>query len=153
MIRAPDWIREYIGIPYVKGGYSRVGCHCWGLVCLVQSEKFGRKLLRHDEFTYSGRHDARRAGAVVKAYLQVVAEDWYQIDQAEVDLGDVLILRLLGQPIHTAVAVSDTHMLHQQDGCDSVCEAIFSLLWENRIESVWRHYSVQLKVDRRALDA
>ncbi|ETX26579.1 NlpC/P60 family protein [Roseivivax isoporae] len=43
------WSAQYVGIPYAERGYSRAGACCWGLLCLVQEEVFGRRLPRHDE--------------------------------------------------------------------------------------------------------
>ena len=148
-IRGPMWVRYYIGIPFKENGYTREGTNCWGLICLVLKERFGIILPHHDEYYYAGRGDARRASAVLERDLSGIVEDqWYAIDYKlrRFKLGDVIILRLLGRPLHIALCVSSTHMIHQEEGCNSVCEEILSPLWSSRIHSVYRHItSVRLE--------
>ena len=37
----PDWVNDYIGLPYVLNGRERRGLDCWGLISLVWREKRG----------------------------------------------------------------------------------------------------------------
>lgn len=148
-IRGPIWIRYYVGIPFKENGYTKEGTNCWGLVYLVCKERLSILLPKHDEYRYCGRQDARRASEVLERDLPNIVEDqWYAVDirTTQYRLGDVIILRLLGRPLHIAICVSSTHMLHQEEGCNSVCEEISSPIWNSRIHSVYRHItSVRLE--------
>jgi len=118
-------------------------------LCLILRERFQIVLPRHDEYYYKGKEDAKRAQEVMSRDLpNIIENQWYAIDHKEgrFQLGDVIILRLLGNPLHVALCVSSTHMIHQEEGCNSVCEEISSPLWASRIHSVYRHItSVRLE--------
>lgn len=107
------WAEAYVGIPYLKHGYDREGCDCWGLVCLVMDEVFGRDLPRHDEWL--GEASDYGAGA-----------EWQEVPLAEVRSGDVLHMWGVHDgarvPLHCGVIVEPGLVLHTEGGTGSIVE-------------------------------
>jgi len=40
----PEWLNDYVGLPYKLNGRDRLGLDCWGLLCLVWREQRGIEL-------------------------------------------------------------------------------------------------------------
>lgn len=116
------WSEAYIGIPFKWGGYTRDGVSCWGLLCLVQEEVFGRKLPHQNEAVEStrlGKELPRRIW-----HSDVVATP---ITMGDAKGGDVLHM-LSGdrRPTHVGVFTGTGHVLHIELGTASFVESIRS---------------------------
>lgn len=127
----PGWVKDYIGIPFTEHGRDRSGCDCWGLVRLVQAEQFARRLP-----DLSQGYETTRDGAAIAELYDLERHHWEQV--AEPAAGDVLMLRIAGQPSHVAVVVAPGRMLHVMQGIDSGLERFDSPLWRNRVVACYR---------------
>jgi len=61
----PDWVNDYIGLPYRLNGRERDGLDCWGLISLVWREKRGIQIP-----DFQAPHDAD-----LLAVMQAVADN------------------------------------------------------------------------------
>ena len=119
------WSADYIGLPFEWGGYEREGVYCWGLLCLVQREVFGRVIPRHDE-----------AGAQVEDGQAVPLGIWRSeveteaVDLAEAVDGDVLHMWGVNSrgrtPLHVGVITGPMQVLHIEAGTGSIVENLTS---------------------------
>ena len=95
-----NWIKNYIGLPYRDKGRDERGYDCWGLVILVHREIFGIKLPSYTD-RYKDTKDSESLGLLVKKER----EAWNHIEKGLEKKGDVIVLRMRGQPMHIGVVV------------------------------------------------
>ncbi|MGD9850100.1 MAG: C40 family peptidase [Nitrospirales bacterium] len=132
----PDWINDYIGIPFVDGGRDRAGCDCYGLVRLVLAEQFAIDAPSYHE-DYRSADD--RAG-VADALEARRGGRWQEITEARMaQAGDVAVFRVGGLPLHCGLLVSPDRMLHVAKGCETVVEPIDGPVWKNRLVGLYRY--------------
>lgn len=114
----PDWANKYIGIPFKWHGDTVEGCSCWGLVCLVQREVFGRVLPRHDEIETR----AETGDASPLPFMGLGKS--VPID--EVIPGDVLhmygVCNKKLVPLHAGTIVKSGKVLHIEEGTNAIIE-------------------------------
>lgn len=121
---------EFIGIPY-REPHDREseGLHCWELV-----EKAMRELFRVEPpgIEFSGTYD--QSAPVFMNRLRY----WRHIDFSERRAGDLIVLRIAGDPCHCGILVNQTDMLHTMKGHNSCVESVIGSRWESRIYGVYR---------------
>lgn len=118
-------LNNYVGIPFEWGGYTREGASCWGLVCLVQREVFGRDLpkLPHAD----PKHYCSKGDSVLGWAMGAFAPR--KIDLVDARLGDLLYMR---DPYsqahrmrpHIGVFVDSKHILHTGESTGSIIQRI-----------------------------
>lgn len=116
------WSADYVGIPFKWGGYGHDGASCWGLLCLVQEEVFGRRLPHQDEAV-----DAIRKGEELPRGIWKSGVVARPIAMSEAQGGDVLHM-LSGdrRPNHVGTFTGTGHVLHIERGTASLLESIRS---------------------------
>lgn len=128
----PAWCANYIGLPFKSLGRTRAGLDCWGLVYLVYREAFGVEVPRYGE--YADAYDIEEVGALVRG--EIVTR-WREA--APEQLGDVILLRVRGQPCHVGVVVARGKFLHAFEGTRSCVERYDGLKWRRRIMGFYRY--------------
>lgn len=130
----PIWAGRYIGLPFCDHGRDRSGLDCWGLVRLVMSEQFSIALpsLAHE---YEHTLALDDISHVIQRQIPV----WQAIDTDQEQCGDVVVLRLHGQPLHVGMVLGDRHMLHVEARIDSAIERYDGARWRDRIFGFYRH--------------
>ena len=140
-IKPPEWVANYIGIPFYLGGRGLNGADCWGLVRLVMTNQFGIKLPSHST-TYE-ELDPTELWATLSHLLvaekNAHPETWKPIILNEICSGDLLLIRMRGYAVHVAIVVANGWMLHTEEGLDSVCEQFRGSRWQHRILGAYRH--------------
>ena len=133
----PSWIDDYIGLPFKSLGRDRAGVDCWGLVYLVNREKFGHQLPTYSE-DYANSHDFEEVGALIRG--EVVTQ-WKPIETGSEQLGDSILFRCNGQPSHIGIVLSrdEQKFLHARDGTYSSVERYDSIHWRNRVMGFYRY--------------
>lgn len=121
---------NYVGIPYQRGGRTRDGLDCWGLVRLVYAEQRGIELPSFVEF------DNGQAARVAELVAQQ-KERWIPIDSPLP--GDVVVLRLEGHEAHVGLVVEQGRMLHALDGVGSSVERFDTGKWRHRVGGFYRY--------------
>lgn len=130
----PFWVSDYIGLPFETHGRSRKGCDCWGLVRLVLEERFGQRLP-----CYGDMYDSTKAAAQIGRIVDLEKRFWQEIPAGKEKLGDVIVLRARGQPMHVGLVIGGGKMLHVVEGADSVFEPYDGFKWKNRVTGFYRY--------------
>ncbi len=124
---APAWVQTYLGIPWEE-------THCWDLVRRVLAERFGLSVPSYRD-RYTSPTDADAVAAVVRAERQ----GWPEVRDGEEQAGDVVLLRLVGQPVHVGLVVAPGDMLHTLRGLGARLERYRTVAWRRRIVGFHRH--------------
>ncbi len=140
MSEPPEWVRDYIGIPWLEYGRTLEGVDCWGLLCTVLGKQFGIVVPTYDHITYRGPKKAKDLGDMITRHPEM--ERWHTVDLEDAVEGDCLLLRLLGHPIHVSVIVAPGIMLHIEENINSFIENYTRALWKDRIIGAYRHESM-----------
>lgn len=130
----PSWAARYVGVPYVPGGRAATGADCWGLYSLVMAEQFGLSLPPYDGPNMASGSSGRAVAAAAEAY----AKQFDRVEAADVRLGDAILIRVYGFPIHVGMVVGLGLMLHVEEYHSSVIARYTSTQWANRIVSFHR---------------
>jgi cell wall-associated NlpC family hydrolase len=136
----PDFGR-YIGIAFKDHGRGFDGCDCWGLVRLVYQNEYGIKLPDMGPI-YEKVTDEK---GMMKLYVSELPS-WEKVEIPQI--GDVVLLRACGLPIHVGIVVSENQMLHIEIKIDAVIERFDSALWGRRIEGFYRRNFTDAGQDR-----
>lgn len=133
---------KYVGLRYLAGGRDvegdvsgasgASGVDCWGLVRLVYDREFGIKLPGHDGVNRDTTSDEDLAD-----YAAAQMEDWERVRSPEP--GDMVRLRIKGNPMHVGIVTAPGDFLHVRAGNDSVVDRYRSRLWADRIDGFYRY--------------
>jgi len=137
----PAWAAGYIGIPFVDRGRDRKGCDCWGLKRMILAEQFGVDVPSYDDAYFS---------TVDPAELRRVYEEeehsgkWIEVMRGydkpgDERPGDVVLMRMSGQPTHVGVVIAKGVMLHTEKDVNSATANIDGFTWKNRVIGIYRH--------------
>ncbi|MEZ0260295.1 MAG: C40 family peptidase [Alphaproteobacteria bacterium] len=130
----PLWAGRYIGLPFLTHGRDRSGLDCWGLARLVMAEQLGRALPSF-AYEYISTTEAGQIGELIARECVL----WDSVAAGEERLGDVIVLRLLGHPMHVGVVLGDRQMLHIEQGIDSAIESYAGPRWRDRVFGFFRY--------------
>jgi probable lipoprotein NlpC len=125
----------YIGIPYVKGGRELQrdsGLDCWGLVVAIAKDLRSIDLPKYD--TINTHLNINQASSLL------VNTDLYK-DCDVVDSvleGDLLLFKVIGNPLHIGYAVSQSEMIHADPSTGTVIENFRSKKWQSRLYRIYR---------------
>ena len=134
----PYWAGHYIGLPFAEHGRDAHGLDCWGLYRLVLAEQFGVALP-----SYRNAYASTRQGRTLSCLIESESRDWRAIEPGREKLGDAVILRLMGHPMHVGLVLGDRHMLHIEDKIDSCIEHYGGPRWKNRVAAFFRHQELE----------
>jgi cell wall-associated NlpC family hydrolase len=140
------WAARFIGIPWKELGRGRDGCDCWGLHRLILKEQFGCAAPAYQTgYAGCGRDDVAEIAALIAVgkigWITVAEYDpatWLCPLGAERP-GDSLLIRQHGAPCHIGLVAGGRHMLHIEEGIDSVCVPYDDSTWRRRIVGIYRH--------------
>ena len=130
----PSWVAQYVGLPYRPGGRDRAGIDCWGLYALVMREQFGMELPPYEGPPWGSAATGRGIAKAAAEY----AQQFTQIEPPAAKLGDAILIRSYGMPIHLGMVVGRELMLHAAEYQTSVIARYNSPLWASRIVSFYR---------------
>lgn len=130
----PIWAGHYIGLRFKEHGRDIGGVDCWGLVRLILAEQFGIALP-----SYIREYDYTLAQNQIGQLVKRESQKWRIIKQGEEVAGDVIVLRVRGEPMHVGVVLGDNHMLHIESGINSVIENYKKPRWVNRVIGFYRY--------------
>lgn len=132
----PLWAGHYIGLPFLDHGRDRRGLDCWGLVRLVLAEQYNQPL---PSFIHEYQHT--RAVDAISTLIQREIPAWENIPAGHEHCGDVVVLRLRGQPLHVGTVLGDGQMLHIESGINSAIERYTGPRWQDRVFGFYRFKS------------
>jgi cell wall-associated NlpC family hydrolase len=130
----PAWAGSYLQIPFLEHGRTRAGLDCYGLVRLVFQEQRGIELpsLTHGYATTTD------ADEILTLFRGELLAHWQEVPTTQARLFDVAIFRILGQPIHFALALDPPWFLHVVKDTDVSIERWDALIWEKRLVGMVR---------------
>lgn len=138
MSQIPDWVEQYIGLPFQERGRGPDGWDCWGLKQKIQREQFDLELPSHlDDYESISIEE----GEVENALVQGIAEGWVEVEEENVKAGDGICLSVLGHPFHVGVVAKPPVFVHIHRGINSYWSEWTSPRWYPRIEGFYRHGS------------
>lgn len=145
----PIWAGRYIGLNFKDHGRDRAGLDCWGLVRLALSEQFGLAL---PSFIHEYKHTSEktRIGPLITRELK----SWQPVPAGQERAGDMIVLRLHGQPMHVGLVLGDKQMLHIESGINSAIERYNGPRWAERLFGFYRykHESPHVKTSSFDID-
>lgn len=125
-------VSSYIGIPYLSKGRSREGCDCWGLVRLFYREQKGVDLPSYSEsYTDSAEIDE------TKLAVSAGRVNWLKVETPLP--GDVVLMKLRGEPVHVGVYVGVGMMLHVRSGVNACLQRLSAPFWKQSLEGFYRY--------------
>lgn len=134
----PTWAASWVGLPYAELGRGPHGFDCWGLVAAVQREVFCRTVPRYDALTWphgSPRSVTEAVGAFAR---EEAAAQYDEVPDGSECEGDIVLLRMRGQPLHVGVVLGDGMMLHTDESEGSCVESYRGMLFGQRITGFYR---------------
>jgi cell wall-associated NlpC family hydrolase len=135
----PDWLAQYVGIPYATGGRDRAqGLDCWGLVCLVWRERFGLEEPPWAAPAWAGKAD----NLAVAGFIAQERERAYDpVEAGQERLGDAVLIRMRGHPLHVGLVVAPGRMLHTHERTMSCIDTYTGLEWSKRVLGFYRPHA------------
>jgi cell wall-associated NlpC family hydrolase len=129
------WTNQYIDIPFLDQGRTRDGLDCWGLVRLVYKEQLGIDLQ-----SLSGRYESAEDSETVSELVEEQRSTmWFSVDAPEV--GDVIVLNILGNESHVGIRIDHRRMLHIMRGANCCIQNLTRPGWKRRVSGHYRHWS------------
>lgn len=134
------WANAFVGIPFRDRGRGSAGCDCWGLYRLALAEMAGVTLPMWETVS-SG--DLWTVCRTLRAEAASVA--W--IDVAEPRDFDLVLMRghyagadgqVRGGPVHVGCFVATGHVLHTEEGIDSMIVPVTREAVAHRIVRYYR---------------
>ena len=129
----PD-VNEYIGIPWVRGGSTRKGADCWGLVLLVSREVFGLDLGLYE----GAKHTGAELSRIIEG--EEISPRW--VRTFEPQAGDVVTIRNRGDkhPSHVGLNIGGGRVLHSLDTSAHGASSVHKLSTLTRMFGTIEHY-------------
>lgn len=134
VLSEPEWVRDYIGLPFKPGGRNRDGLDCAGLVKLVYRERFGIEL--------PSDHPSWNARTPTAEIVRIIAEEqrkYIEIRRGAEACPDIVLLRIEGAEMHFGIVVARGKMIHAEAGADSSMARYTSPEWRNRVVGFFRY--------------
>jgi cell wall-associated NlpC family hydrolase len=97
----------YLGIPWVKGGNTRVGVDCWGLTVMGLREMYGVKLKIYE----GSKADGRDLANIITQ--ETAGQDFTKISRPK---GGDIVTMSDEFPSHIGLCVGAGHILHTMEG-------------------------------------
>lgn len=127
--RKPLDFSKYIGIPYRTPDKDKDGLHCWELVEKVMHEVFE---MQPPVISFSGKKES------IEPMFMTHLQNWKTVDAIDVKVGDMVMLRIAGYPMHCGIMIGDNLMLHTLKGRNSCVENLNSVQWNKRVLGFYR---------------
>ena len=128
-----EWVKKYIGIPFVSNGRALSGCDCYGLVRLVLRAEYGITLPElSNDYT-----DTRNREHITKLFAEnmpVLAAEKLPGPQE----GAVVIITEGGRPCHMGIVAGGGYILHAAELTGSVCQRATHPGLRGRVEGYYR---------------
>lgn len=112
-----EWVKKYIGIPFVSNGRAMDGCDCYGLVRLVLRNEYGIELpeLSND---YSDALNIKETAKLFAENLSLLAARKLPLPREKA----VVVITEQGCPCHIGIVAGGGYILHTGIKTGSVCQ-------------------------------
>lgn len=127
----PNWVNNYVGIPYSELGRSHESCDCYGLIVLIYKEIFNIKLPSLlDKYSKVDKN-------IVNIYNEE-RDKWKEVNQPKI--GDIAYFKICGHNMHVGIYLTNKLFLHNisKKGSSSIAE-FNNTKWKNRLIGFWSY--------------
>lgn len=128
----PTWVYT---LPYIEGGRTKQGADCWGLVVLLYKELFNITLTEYGDITLPSIKECHQTSKRLQQEL-VNQKMFYEVSSPE--FGDVILLNVLGEPLHIGFCLDSKTMIHTGRKHGVVIENFTEMKWERKIAGFYR---------------
>ena len=127
------WTQKYVGIPFLSGGRTEMGCDCYGLIRLILQNEYDILLpeLKSDYHALN----AKETKLLFSENIPLICGT--KIESPE-EKAICLIRTTAGLLTHVGIYAGDGFIIHSRNRTGAVCERIFSPFLTGRIEG-WYH--------------
>lgn len=134
-----EFINKLFTIPYVLGGRSEDGADCWGLVIICYKDLFNITLPSYEHIAWSVSNGSTTAEGI--ADLLDTSAPFVKVGSP--DLGDFVLINILGNPVHIGFMINKTTMIHTSDKIGVASDDIRGRKWQKRIQGFYRHKDLE----------
>lgn len=131
----PLWVADYVGIPYKALGREKDGLDCWGLLYVVQKEVFGLDIGEYGGVGFEKGCDRK----ALSEFMDRHRCEWERVAPGKERVGDGILLRAMGAPIHVGIVVAPGWMLHCEQNVEACIEQYTGVRWGRRVEGIYRY--------------
>lgn len=121
-------IMKYIKIPFKDRGRDENGVDCFGLVQMIYQDEFKIKLPSYIEM-YANEKDKKAICHAINSEKKL--SGWLETTTPK--FGNLIILNLLGRPLHLGVMLDENTFIHCMKGKGTIIENTTDISWRNRI--------------------
>ena len=121
-------VLKYLIIPFKDRGRDKGGVDCFGLVQLIYQEEFKIQLPSYIE-TYANEKDKKAICHAINSEKKL--SGWLETTTPK--FGNLIILNLLGRPLHLGVMLDENTFIHCMKGKGTIIENTTDISWRNRI--------------------
>jgi cell wall-associated NlpC family hydrolase len=128
-----EWVKKYIGIPFVSNGRTLDGCDCYGLVRLVLYNEYGINLpeLSND---YNNALNLAETAKLFAEKRPVLAAEKLPGPRERA----VVVITEHGRPAHLGIAAGGGYILHTGVKTGAVCQRETHPGLRGRVEGYYR---------------
>lgn len=127
-------LSRYMSIPFKERGRDYDGADCYGLYYLFARDEHGVQVPSYVE-SYATCMDKDEIAAIIR---QETASTWDPIAQHDVQSGDLVVLRIAGDPWHCGVMLDRYRFLHIEIGANVCRDDVTALRWAKRVDGFYR---------------
>jgi probable lipoprotein NlpC len=128
------WSNEYVGLPYLETGRTRVGCDCWGLAVIVYAEQLKITLPPYAVGNTTPEERAEIDALIANA---AATQTWQAINVPRVF--DLAVFRRGALDTHLGIVIGSGLMLHMALGDCAKIESFKAGPWKHRLKGIYRH--------------
>jgi cell wall-associated NlpC family hydrolase len=127
-----EWVKKYIGIPFVSNGRTTDGCDCYGLVRIVLRNEYGITLPELSD-NYADALNIKETARLFAEHRPVLAGE--KIDAPEEKA--VVVITEHGAAAHVGIVAGGGYILHTGIKTGSVCQRETHPVLRGRIEGYY----------------
>lgn len=127
-------INDFVGKPFAEDGIGPEYYNCWALVVDAARTVYGIDYPSYSE-QYSTPLDYEELNNLISKEAKT---NWKEVPLGQEKPGDVIILRLRGNPLHAGLVIRKGKMLHVYKGINTCIDKYDSLVWKRRIDGIYR---------------
>jgi len=128
-----EWVKNYIGIPFVSNGRVISGCDCYGLVRLVLRNEYGVELPELSD-NYADALNVNETARLFAEHRPVLAAEKIPAPEEKA----VAVITEHGTAAHIGIAAGGGYILHTGVKTGSVCQRETHPGLRGRIEGYYR---------------
>lgn len=128
-------VNKYIYIPFKEKGRDEWGCDCWGLVRYIYQKERGIELPSYLE-DYQTTSDSESISGKISNEKKL---HWQDIKHGKEQVFDVVLLRMLGLPMHVGLVTQKGYMLHTSRESGTCHVKYNNIQWEKRVLGFYRY--------------